>query len=132
VENASFLFQMVPAVYFASLVPPFGNGLVALIPLVGLSTLMWGGVIGYRLRDRRLWWFALPIAAIQLLVGLFGWTNGDEWVVWSFLTVTLLLPAFLVYRLRGVRAAAALLWVFVLSYALVAAIVAAVSGSGGI
>jgi hypothetical protein len=129
-DNAAYLFVAAPGVYFSALLPPFPNGLLTLLPLLGVIALVTGGIIGLRRRNKRLLWFIAPVALIQVMLAFTGWTTlrYESHVYAGYFLIAMVLGATaLAWRAARDKVAAALLSGFIVTYMIVSVVVAVVS-----
>jgi hypothetical protein len=131
--NSIWLFLAVPPWYFSSILAPFSAGYLTIVPALGTACFGLGVIFGAISRNARLLLFLLPLLLSELYVayaGLMrGTMKGDEGgpLLFSFIGIQLVLSAYLIYRVKGARISAALLFVFNITYALFAAFIAGMS-----
>ena len=136
--NAVWLFFALPNWYFSSILEsPWSGGSLVVIPILGIISLIIGGVWGAVARRQELLIFLVLPAASQILVVVAGFMRGwirDPSLVGSILTVFMLLQiagaGYLVFRSKGVRLAAAALAIFTSSYAAFASFIAMMAFRG--
>lgn len=134
-KTAAWLFLVLPQWYFGLALKAFAVGAFAIVPAVGALSLAVGAVLGLRKRRADFLLFLLPVALSHVLVataGAFrGQLNSDRNapILLAFMILQALTGAYLVYRAKGARIAAGALFIFTLTYALVAAFVAAMAFS---
>ena len=135
--DAIWLTLSLPVWYFSALRDGLRPDAFVLGAVVwpGVAGLLAGLVIGVRRRQAVLLWLLISPLLSQGLVAVAGVFRGQvqapllTGVLLSFLAIQLALLAFLNFRFRNMRASAAALSLFGLSYALFAYFVAAMSFS---
>ena len=140
--NAIWLFVALPLWFFSTLSNPFVAGVLSAIPFAGIVCLAVGAVIGVAKRQRQLLWFFASVALSQgyvAVAGLFrrmlkGDAGNTVFLLWNalsllFLGLQLATIISIVYRSKDARAAAILLALFCVTYALFAGFIAGMSVS---
>jgi hypothetical protein len=133
VSNLLWLVLALPDWYFSSLLAPFSDGILTLVPALGALCFVAGVALGVTRRTPRLLFFAIPFMLSETLVAVAGLLRGQVQsatanpILLVFVATQLILSGALVWLIRRARLAAVLLAVFSLTYALFGIFIAGMS-----
>jgi hypothetical protein len=133
--NAIWLITALPGWYLAAVAAPFSAGALTLVPAIGSVSLAVGLILGAIQRRRGLLLFLIPLVLSEGLVAIAGLLRGQvpsdsvllEPSLLGFIAVQFAVAGYLIYRMRGARAAASAFSVFSVTYAAFGGFVAAMS-----
>ena len=135
-SNVFWAFVAPPLNYLSVVANPFELGWLTVIPTMGAVALAAGVIMGIRARHGRLFLYIVPFAFSELLMAFF-WLSGKgaiddkEALLITFVLIQIVIAAYFIFLLRGVRGAAFALSLFSLIYALFSAIFASGLAGGG-